>query len=72
MIVRNYPVDPYTKDSFSIRERITVKDYASKVTDIFKLYQFRTCFEKCVKDFQKKIIKDTMEAGSNGGNQNKC
>ena len=64
MIVRNYPVDPFTQKSFDIRDRITVKDYITKVTDIFRLYQFRQFFEKCVRNYQKKYKETTLKRDS--------
>ena len=34
LITENHPVDPDTKESFSIMDRITIKSYYSKLFDI--------------------------------------
>ena len=38
MITNTHPVDPDTKTTFGIGERITVKDYFSKITDCIYCY----------------------------------
>jgi len=53
-IEENHPVDPKTKQKFSLRDRITVKDFESKLSDLFYFYFFRQKIKNCYKFLKKK------------------
>ena len=56
MIETSYPVCPHSKETFDIRERLTVKDYYAKLFDFCRVYKVKQIANKEIKSFQKKVI----------------
>jgi len=54
-IAEKHPVDPTSKLKFSIKDRITVKDYDSKLSDLFYFYYTKKYIKNCCKRLKKKI-----------------
>jgi hypothetical protein len=54
-ITSKHPVDPNTLESFKFTDRVTVKDYGSKVTDIFFFYRAFMFFANLKKVITKKF-----------------
>ena len=55
-----HPVDPETKESFNISDRITVKDYYAKLSDICCCYALRQHIVKGTKFIRKKLGKGKL------------
>jgi hypothetical protein len=58
VIEENHPLDPKTKERFSLRDRVTVKDYESKIADLFYFYNVRQFFRRCCKFIKRKCKPD--------------
>ena len=50
-----HPVDPDTKDKFKVSDRITVKDYYQKLSDIFCCYAIAQYFKRFKKFLKGKF-----------------
>ena len=57
-IITMHPVDPATKEKFPYADRITVKDYFSKLTDVMGCYQVRLFLLKITRLIRKKILEE--------------
>ena len=55
-----HPVDPETKQSFSIQDRICVKDYYAKLSDICCCYAIRQNIVKGTKFIRRKLGKGKL------------
>jgi len=53
-IAESHPVHPKTKESFSLKDRVTVKDYEAKLYDAFYFYFCRKKMNKCCKYIKRK------------------
>lgn len=59
-IETNHPVDPDTKEPFSLFEHICVKDYAAKIAGgVFMCYGCITCFRTVKKSCKRRLNPDT-------------
>ena len=53
MIVENHPVDPDTRERFSLTDRVTVRNYAKKLFDVcclLKLFKLQRELMRKIKD----------------------
>ena len=55
VITTYHPVDPETKKSFSVKDRITVRDYGAKMSDACFCYAMCQQFAKCKRFIKKKL-----------------
>ena len=55
VISQRHPLDPETKDRFSVKDRVTVNEYEAKLSDMCYCYAANKFFKEKAKEFKKMI-----------------